>query len=244
MLFLYPNMMFEKTIDPEFHDEMIEADNRGYKTLTCWYARRDTVVTDVVYRGWMKNAAEYDSFYKSLRYNGMTLINNPQQYNNTHYLHNWYDILAEYTFNTYFFDTVEDSVNFADSINCSFLLKDDVKSGGIVNGGVELRSALEKMRKYRGTDGAGRICLRQYHALDSYSEKRFFCFMGNVFSCDGNVPTIVSEIAKKIDSNFFSIDIIEDIHGKEWLVEIGDGQVSGMKKWTVDKFYEIFGTCK
>ena len=241
MIFLYPNMMFEKTIDPEFHDEMIEADNRGYKTTTCWYARRDTVISDVVYRGWMKMAAEYDSFYKSLRYNGMTLINNPQQYNNTHYMHNWYDILSEYTFKTYFFDTVEESLCFADSSTSTFLLKDDVKSGGVISGRIELKESIEKMRKHRGDDISGRICLRQYHELDNYSEKRFFVFNGKVFSIDGVIPSMVAEIATKIDSNFFSIDIINDINGKEWLVEIGDGQVSGLKHWKVEKFYDIFG---
>lgn len=53
------------------------------------------------------------------------------------------------------------------------------------------------------------------------------------------------ELVKKVmqrQSNkfFFSIDIVEDIYGKSWLVEIGDGQVSDYVGWEVENFAKIF----
>lgn len=53
------------------------------------------------------------------------------------------------------------------------------------------------------------------------------------------------ELVKKVmqrQSNkfFFSIDIVEDIYGKSWLVEIGDGQVSDYVGWKVESFAKNF----
>nr|WED69605.1 ATP-grasp domain-containing protein [Pectobacterium colocasium] len=54
------------------------------------------------------------------------------------------------------------------------------------------------------------------------------------------VPDLVAEIAQHISSPFFSIDMAENTAGELRLIEIGDGQVSDIKEWNVDKFLQMF----
>ncbi len=55
------------------------------------------------------------------------------------------------------------------------------------------------------------------------------------------IPNIVLEAVEKINSNLlYSIDIVKSKKGLWIVVEIGDGQVSGLKEWSVDEFYSVF----
>ncbi len=65
---------------------------------------------------------------------------------------------------------------------------------------------------------------------------------GKSFAADraDSIPSIVTECAQKIDSKFFSIDIIKRRDGTLRVGEIGDGQVSGLVGWTPDRFAEIW----
>lgn len=46
----------------------------------------------------------------------------------------------------------------------------------------------------------------------------------------------VATIAERIDSPFFSVDIILSKEGQHRLIELGDGQVSDRKKWLPERF--------
>ncbi len=51
------------------------------------------------------------------------------------------------------------------------------------------------------------------------------------------IPEIVGECAKRINSKFFSVDVIERADGEMRVVEIGDGQVSDLaNEWTKERF--------
>jgi len=240
MIFLYPNMMFEKTVDPEFLEEMIEAENMGNVVCTTKDARVKSVHPQkTLFRGWMKTEDEYTKMYGNLSSNGFMLINTPEQYCNTHYIHKWYSALYNTTFKTWFFDSEEYALSFIEKSGKMYVVKDAVKFGGIAATVDELKSVFASMKKYRG-EIEGCISLREYHELDQYSEKRFFVFNGKVFSNGDPIPYLVHDIVGLVDSNFYSVDVITDVYGKEWIVEIGDGQVSGLKKWNVNTFYEIF----
>jgi len=63
---------------------------------------------------------------------------------------------------------------------------------------------------------------------------------GKVFSADEIIPEVVIEIAQIIDAPFFCIDMIENDAGQLRLIEIGDGQVSDIKEWPVERFVRIF----
>jgi hypothetical protein len=50
------------------------------------------------------------------------------------------------------------------------------------------------------------------------------------------VPPLVSELAERIESPFFSVDIVEASDGQLRLIELGDGQVSSLKRWPMKAF--------
>jgi len=61
-----------------------------------------------------------------------------------------------------------------------------------------------------------------------------------VFARDNAAPDIVRQIASRIDSPFFLIDIVLAIDGTPRSIELGDGQVPDRKKWHAVHLLEIF----
>jgi ATP-grasp domain, R2K clade family 3 len=59
---------------------------------------------------------------------------------------------------------------------------------------------------------------------------------GRGYARSGDAPTLVDVLAKRIDSPFFSADLVLSEDGELRLVELGDGQVSDRKKWPADRF--------
>jgi hypothetical protein len=62
---------------------------------------------------------------------------------------------------------------------------------------------------------------------------------GVPYSSDSVVPKLVQEIATIINAPFYSVDVVENLAGELRLVELGDGQVSDKKTWTVSKLVEV-----
>lgn len=65
-------------------------------------------------------------------------------------------------------------------------------------------------------------------------------FQGKPYARNGVVPKIVRTIASRIDSPFFSVDVVLSTDGALRLIELGDGQVSDRKQWPAERFLEIF----
>jgi ATP-grasp domain, R2K clade family 3 len=105
----------------------------------------------------------------------------------------------------------------------------------------EIRMVIAEMHKFRGTIEGG-ICVRRVEDFLPETERRYFIINGKSFAADraAPIPNIVTECARRIDSKFFSIDIIERRDGVLRVVEIGDGQVSGLVGWTPERFAEIW----
>ena len=113
------------------------------------------------------------------------------------------------------------------------------KNGSVDESKSELFEVIEKIEKFKGLEGF--ICIREVHNFIPESEIRYFSVKGNVFSPYGeNVTGMAKKIAEKFSHlPFISIDIIKDQNGKEWLVEIGDGQVSDLKMWKHENFINV-----
>lgn len=67
---------------------------------------------------------------------------------------------------------------------------------------------------------------------------------GEPYSADGEVPALVSECARVIDSPFFSVDVVLRSDGVLRIVELGDGQVSDLKEWAVERFVCVLGKAR
>lgn len=228
---IYPPDYFNtKKVDDMFDKEATAFKNAGFD-VHVWNLSY-IPSGEYIYRGWMlseKEYAELDSFMKG---HNAKLITSPDDYLNAHYLKNWYDKLSDLTPKTIFAteDSIKEILNQSDWNK--FFVKDYVKSltttnGSIANSKEEVLDIIQELSKKRGITGG--ISLREVQDFVTDSEIRYFCINGKVISPAGDVPDIVNIVRNRIDLPFYSIDVIQDTNGKEWIVEIGDGQVSDLK---------------
>jgi hypothetical protein len=205
----------------------------------------------LIYRGWMIAPDDYSLLVDTLRTTGADLWIDLHAYLRTHYLPNWYPLLHDLTPETHFFDVDVDLESELIKLRWSkFFIKDYVKSlktsiGSIINQPSEISQVVAEMQKFRGSIEGG-ICVRQVEDFIPTTEQRYFVINGRVFAADpdAKIPAIVQECARRIDSKFFSVDAIERSDGCHRIVEVGDGQVSGLVVWTVDRFAKLWVECE
>jgi ATP-grasp domain, R2K clade family 3 len=240
MLFLFPSDYFNfKLVDKLYRSELQSLQTAGFATATISIDSLDPrspkvhpaidPQTEVIYRGWMLTPNDYGLLIDSIEYVGAKAYTSPAMYLSTHYLPNWYRLLADFTLGWE-----------------RFFIKDYVKSlktsvGAIVSSPAEVSTVIIEMQKFRGSIEGG-ICVRRVEDFIPTTERRYFIINGKSFAADRatRIPDIVTECARIIESKFFSIDIIERRDGVLRVVEIGDGQVSGLVGWTPERFAEIW----
>jgi hypothetical protein len=258
MLFLFPSDYFNfKLVDEMYRSELQSLQQAGFATATISIESLNTPAPkihpaisssiDVIYRGWMLNPSDYRSFVNAIEQTGAKFYTPIDTYLATHYLPNWYHLLAEFTPETKFYTLDDDLEAELNSLGWGkFFIKDYVKSlktsvGAIVSDPAEIGTVIAEMQKFRGSIEGG-ICVRRVEDFIAATERRYFIINGKSFAADraAPIPPIVIECARRIASRFFSIDIIERRDGVLRVVEIGDGQVSGLVGWTPERFAEIW----
>lgn len=260
MQFLYPCDPFSKNEPDEVYaDEYKAALAAG---LTCVlfsvedaaegkFRPRPALDADepVTYRGWMLNEQEYARLFNQVQGTGAVLQTTPEQYVFCHHLPKWYSLCAEFTPSTLTFPgdtafTHELDEKLAHTGWDAFFVKDYVKSlttsrGSIAKNIEEVHEVLKLIMQYRGTLEGG-LCVREYEPLNTATEERYFVWQGVAYGRDGSVPEMVQQVASRVGSSFFSVDVCQRDDGVLRLIEIGDGQVSDTKKWTPEIFIRIF----
>ena len=99
---------------------------------------------------------------------------------------------------------------------------------------------VEDIRKFRGHIEGG-VAIREVEDFQPGTEERYFVFKGTPYARGGQqVPSVVANAAQTIDSPFFSVDTVVRKDGQMRIVELGDGQVSDRKAWSVGEFLGIF----
>ena len=253
---LYPSAsLSKKEPDGEYLPEFTAATHAGIKCFVYseedWRSGKLTfsaeVSTDIelIYRGWMFTYEEYQLFSGALKVQGISLLTSAQQYINCHYLPLWYPLCQNITPNTIFPKDREDISPMLALNNWSgYFVKDYVKSlttqrGSIAYSITEIEEIIDLLKQYRGRIEGG-ICIREMETLQAETEERYFILKNKAFSRTGEIPEIVQKLATQIDSPFFSADIVLNYNNQPRLIELGDGQVSDIKKWTPEQFIQIF----
>jgi hypothetical protein len=201
----------------------------------------------VVYRGWMLNEKKYSALVKKIQSTHAEPFTDVETYLMLHHLPNWYPLLEGFTPETV---VLSESADLEDELKKlgwnAFFIKDFVKSlktsvGSVIQKPEEISVVVEEMTKYRGEIEGG-LCIRQVEDFQSETEKRYFVIFGRAFAADHGetIPAIVLECAKRIQSNFYSIDSIVRADGIQRIVEVGDGQVSDIVGWSPERFAEIW----
>jgi hypothetical protein len=255
--FIFPSDYFKsKQVDSAYLEQFECLRSRGFETLVISLEALSSETSKIfpnpscsklVYRGWMLTPEDYLRLADAVSSVGAELWISADEYLSNHYLPNWYPLISDLTPETHFFAVDDDLESELIKLGWSrFFIKDYVKSlktsiGSIINTPSEISQIVSEMRKFRGTIEGG-ICIRQVEDFILETEQRYFAIDGRVFaaSSDLDIPDIVRVCASRINNKFFSVDVVERRDGCKRIVEIGDGQVSGLVGWSVDRFTDLW----
>jgi hypothetical protein len=254
--FLFPCETFNiKKVDDHFKAEHDLFKSEGFNVALI--DLEDNIVSGTfenhvfIYRGWMLSESEYDLMETLILGKDCTLLTNKESYYESHHLFRQYSNLNKEGISAYSPEThfckEEDVEGLANDIGWDkFFVKDFVKSlttdrGSIANSKEDVLEIVEQIKYYRGSIEGG-VSLRKVEDFIDDTEVRYFVLDSVVYSPNGKFHEITKKINSIHKEKFFSLDIILDTSGKEWIVEIGDGQVSDLagKGWDTKDFVEIF----
>ncbi|RSZ59597.1 hypothetical protein EJB06_09270 [Massilia atriviolacea] len=196
---------------------------------------------EVLYRGWMLSPDRYVRLHQGIAGVGCAMLTSPAQYRHCHYLPEWYALCEEFTPETVVLARDADFAAAMEGRNWpAYFVKDYVKSLTTQRGSVaatphEIGELVGLIERYRGALEGG-VCIRKFEQLQADSEERYFVLRGQAFGREGIAPALVHELARRIDSPFFSVDVAASSEGTLRLIELGDGQVSDRKQWQVERF--------
>ena len=249
MRFLYPSSPLNSRQADDFYElERSAAQSAGLATAL-WLEESARISPApsagevVVYRGWMLRAPEYARLQTLVEVTGARLLTPLAMYTRTHHLPEWYGLLEEFTPRTRFFENAEAAVTALEFESGPFFVKDWVKSlssarGSIAVNASQIAEIAADLCNYRGSLEGG-LCVREVEMFDNATEDRFFVVQGEVFARSGIAPEIVQTAASRISSAFFTIDAVRRGDGVWRIVELGDGQVSDLKDWTLEQFMPV-----
>ncbi len=258
--FLFPSLLyFPKEIDFDYAKEADVATSNGFgylmvdiealKDNTFSLNKHLPALEDseavFIYRGWMLNDTQYQTLEKNFAKFNAKLITSRDNYFNSHHLPRWYESIKPLTISTVFTDVdnyIKD-IQEANLLPC--FIKDYVKSlttsrGSICKNIEEAKEVVDGLKTYRGFIEGG-ICVRELIDIKPETEQRYFVYKGKAFAPNGQVvPEIVQKASQLHKAPFFSVDTVEKKDGTLVIIEFGDGQVSDIKNWNIDEFYQIF----
>ncbi|WP_193015284.1 MULTISPECIES: ATP-grasp domain-containing protein [Gammaproteobacteria] len=199
----------------------------------------------VIWRGWMLNKNEYQQLYHAVDIHGGKMLEIPEDYIRNHHITGWYEYCKKFTPETVIVNAETDFEKLTKQLQWpAYFVKDYVKSltttrGSIAKNADEIREILKLITQFRGNIEGG-VSLRRVEEFINNSERRYFVLNKKIFSADNEIPELVRKVAKQINTPFYSIDIVRNTVGELRLVEIGDGQVSDIKEWQVEKLVKAF----
>jgi hypothetical protein len=245
-------------VEEMFADQLVRVQEAGYSVSLC----PDSVIQDnkplrnvphgttVVYRGWMLNAKEYERLVQAIGDASAAPLTSTDSYLAAHHLPNWYPLIAESTPETRVLASDADWESELRSLGWeAFFIKDYVKSlktsrGSIVRDPSEIGAVVEEMEQFRGEIEGG-LCVRRVEPFVTDSERRYFVLDQQAFGSDGQpVPDVVRQVASRIPSPFFSVDVIRRDDGVLRVVEVGDGQVSDLVGWSAAAFVAMWAAVR
>ncbi|MGI4867227.1 MAG: ATP-grasp domain-containing protein [Janthinobacterium lividum] len=236
MHFVYPCLPYQpRTVDPMWEPEHEWARAQGLATgLVDLDNDKVWVPTlaasqQVIYRGWMLTAAEYNQLAQLL-----PLAVKSAEYLSSHQATGWYETVAPHTFPSRFL-TEPTALDFA--AGRRYFVKGLVKSFGedsVLATQAQLDGFWQRQKLPAGTP----LFVRDFVELKPDSERRFFVVRGQAYGAGGAVlpVSLQAAVAALRPRLFYSFDVAETMAGQPVLVEVGDGQVSDLKEWSVAEF--------
>jgi hypothetical protein len=204
-----------------------------------------------VLRGYMLDWTRYKGLYNALKAVGAELLNNSWEYGHGHYWNLAYSKIRDFAVRSHFFPgkdlTHANALRFCE--HGAWFMKDYVKSakgkGFIpdIRDAAQFERAKAALLEARGDQFYDGICLKQTQqfakGLDGnpLEVRVFYCNGHFVSACEthgggafdrARIPYWVRTAARRMGSNFFSLDLGFYRDGTAVVLEAGDGGVSGL----------------
>jgi hypothetical protein len=198
----------------------------------------------ILYRGWMLSATEYEALMAALSQVGARPAFDLESYISSHHLPNWYPAVADLTPETRIYPRDCDLEAEVRALGWSeFFIKDYVKSlktsvGSRISKPEQVAAVVADMHRFRGVIEGG-FCVRRVENFLPDTERRYFVLDGMPHGAVGEIPPIVHECARRHQSRFYSVDVVQRTDSQFRIVELGDGQVSDLVGWTPEQFASI-----
>jgi hypothetical protein len=237
MQFIYPCLPYQpRTVDPMWAPEYEWARAQGLATGLVdmdndrvWIP---TLVSNtaqsapVLYRGWMLTADEYNRLARLLQ-----LAVPPVEYLSSHQATGWYKAVATHTFPSCF---LKEPAALDFTAGRRYFVKGLVKSfvaASVLTSQRQLADFWQLQELPVGTT----LFVRDFVDLKPNSERRFFVMRGQVLGAGGAMlpEALQAAVAALQPRLFYSLDVAETLAGQPVLIEVGDGQVSDLKEWSV-----------
>ena len=236
---LVPSLPYQRVVDPMWQDEMNVAQRHGHN-VCLFDAERGRLYQQPnphyasLYRGWMLTGPEYQ------RLEALTPLLVPlAMYFSSHLANGWYEAIAAVTPKSYFVPSEERGGTMAlvRQHGCCFI-KGLSKSYG-PDSVVSSLAELEQLVRKHAIDPDDALFVREFVKLSMQPEQRFFAVRRRIFGADGQpLPPELAAVLPALQSRwFYTIDVAFDCNGKPLVIEVGDGQVSDTKEWTVAELY-------
>ena len=237
MRFVYPSLPYQtRTVYPLWETEyewvrargltvgLVDVDNEKR-----WPPTFAASSDPVVYRGWMLSAGEYATLAQLL-----PLAVAAADYLASHEASGWYEPVAPYTFTSRFL-TEPALLDF--SSGRQYFVKGLVKSfeaASVVSSQAQFDGFWQQQELPAGMP----LFVRDFAALRPGSERRFFVVRGVALGAgQTELPAELRPALAALQPRlFYSFDVAETLAGQPVLVEVGDGQVSDLKEWSVEEF--------
>jgi len=215
-----------------------------------------------LYRGWMLNGAEYSRMLRTFAAVEASPWTTMDAYLEAHHLPRAYRHLAEYTVRTEWTDShsLEEVWTLYQSFQSrGAIVKDFVKSAQHLwqtacflpaeSDRQRLSEVLTAFLEDRSHRLEGGIVLREFVPLQGLEFRLFYLRKNRLLPAAPEIPGsflhLCDDVAGRFQSEFMTIDVAQRASGEWLIIEVGDGQVSGLKGVDPELFYSAFAsTCQ
>lgn len=237
---ILPSLPYQRLVDPMWQEEMDVARSSGYP-VCLFDAEQEKLYQQpnpqlpTLYRGWMLSAAEYQNLA-----NMTPLLVSSDMYLASHQATGWYDSISGFTPRSIFVGAADAEValeSFMQQTGKCFIkgLTKSFGSESVISSRPEFDELLQKHE----VAPQDLLFVREFVELLSHAEQRFFVVRNEAFGAAKTpFPEVLKPALDALKSRwFYTVDVAYTQTGQPIIIEVGDGQVSDTKEWSVVELY-------
>ncbi|MDQ2771031.1 MAG: ATP-grasp domain-containing protein [Bacteroidota bacterium] len=238
---LLPSLPYDRSIDPMWQEEMETAQRLGY-TVFLFDAEQQKLYGrpnpqwPSIYRGWMLTAAEYQQLEQFT-----PLLVPLAMYLASHQASGWYEQIAAFTPPSQFInvEAAPAAIEVLLTRSGKCFVKGLSKSFGS-NSVITSLADFTNLRQNHHLQADEILFVREFVELAPQPEQRFFAVRNQAFGAAGQeLPKSLRPVLAALENRWlYTIDVAFAADGSPVIIEVGDGQVSDVKEWSVSKLYE------